>query len=129
MPTLRELLLDFDPVQGLRLPPQWLQGRTAYGGITTATALAAAHALTADGLPPLRSAQVSFIGPASGQLRYQVQPLRMGKSVSHVAVDVSGEDGLPRRSSGRRSSSWMWAPWCRPSWPISSCVRLPVRCR
>lgn len=99
MPTLRELLLDFDPVQGLRLPPQWLQGRTAYGGITTATALAAAHALTADGLPPLRSAQVSFIGPASGQLRYQVQPLRMGKSVSHVAVDVSGQDGLAARAS------------------------------
>ena len=99
MSTLRELLLDFDPVHGLYLPPQWQQGRTAYGGITTATALVAARALSVASLPALRSAQVSFIGPAHGLLRYQVQPLRVGKSVSHVGVDVSAPDGLAARVS------------------------------
>ena len=97
MPTLRELLLDFDPLAGLSLPPQWLQGRTAYGGITTATALAAARALSTAALPPLRSAQVSFIAPATGLLRYQVQPLRLGRSVCHVGVDVNSQDGLVAR--------------------------------
>lgn len=97
MPTLRELLLDFDPLAGLSLPPQWLQGRTAYGGITTATALAAARALSTAALPPLRSAQVSFIAPASGRLHYQVQPQRLGKSVCHVGVDVSSQEGLVAR--------------------------------
>lgn len=97
MPTLRELLLDFDPLAGLPLPPQWQQGRTAYGGITTATALAAARATMPQGLPALRSAQVSFIGPASGRLQYQVQPLRAGKSVTSVGVDVSGREGLAAR--------------------------------
>lgn len=97
MPTLSQLLCDFDPARGLHLPPQWLQGRTAYGGITTASAVAAAQQLADGPLPPLRSAQVSFIGPALGALRCQVQTLRAGKSVTSVGVDVLGEQGLAAR--------------------------------
>ena len=45
------------------LPDTWMQGRTAYGGLTAAIALEAAMRSQAD-LPPLRSAQTAFVGLA-----------------------------------------------------------------
>ncbi|MGD9799873.1 MAG: acyl-CoA thioesterase domain-containing protein, partial [Parvularculaceae bacterium] len=50
-----------------RVADNWLQGRTVYGGMTAALCLEAAQRAV-PGLPPLRSAQVSFIGPAEGDL-------------------------------------------------------------
>ena len=49
------------------IPDDWLQGRTAYGGLSAALALHAAQQSDVD-LPPLRSAQVAFIGPLSGEV-------------------------------------------------------------
>ena len=44
---------------------EWMQGRTAYGGISAAIALQAA--LDAEpGPQPLKCAQISFVGPVSG---------------------------------------------------------------
>ena len=97
MPSLSALLSTFDPSAGIELPPQWLQGRTGYGGITTALGVVAAKAACAPALPPLRSVQVNFVGPASGHLSFEVQLLRAGKSVTAVAVDVHGENGLALR--------------------------------
>ena len=49
------------------LPDDWLQGRTAYGGLSAALCLEATKRSHED-LPPLRSAHFCFIGPAMGAL-------------------------------------------------------------
>ncbi|MCO5130452.1 MAG: thioesterase family protein [Xanthobacteraceae bacterium] len=74
----------------------WLQGRTVYGGLGAALCLQAAQRQFGD-LPPLRSAQISFIGPASGELKLTPVELRKGKSTVFVGVDLSGESGLATR--------------------------------
>lgn len=76
----------------------WLQGRTVYGGLAAALCLQAA--LNEFGaLPPLRSAQVAFIGPASGELQLRAQILRRGKSTVFAGVDLIGEAGLATRAT------------------------------
>lgn len=79
------------------LPDDWLQGRTAYGGLSAAlcyeTALRAG-----DDLPPLRSAQFSFIGPAAGELTMTPSLLRRGKSAAYYGVDQMGEKGHATRA-------------------------------
>lgn len=98
MSSLREVIHGFDPSNGLSLPADWLQGRTAYGGITAATSLIAARQTIDDRAGPLRSAQIAFVGPGSGQLTYNAQLLRGGRSVSSVGVDVSADAGMAARS-------------------------------
>jgi len=87
--------LASDPLS-LEAPPSWSQGRTLYGGMTAALAWAAASKTFRD-LPPLRSVQAAFIGPASGRLTLEPQILRQGKSATTVGVDVRGEAGLAAR--------------------------------
>lgn len=76
----------------------WLQGRTIYGGLAGAFCLEATLRELAD-LPPLRSAQFAFIGPATGRLRIAPSVLRRGKSTVFVAVDLHGDDGLATRGT------------------------------
>lgn len=87
--------LDGEPLS-LEAPPSWSQGRTLYGGMTAALAWAAA-ARTFPDLPPLRSVQAAFVGPASGQLTLAPEVLRRGKSATTIGVDVRGEAGLAAR--------------------------------
>lgn len=78
-------------------PAEWSQGRTLYGGITAAFAYEAirrAH----DGLPPLRSAQLTFVGPASGRLRFTSELLRRGRSTALIAAECSSEEGVAARA-------------------------------
>jgi len=98
-PTLAEVVAAFRPhedVFSLEAPPSWSQGRTLYGGMTAALAWAAATR-TFPELPPLRSVQTAFIGPAGGTLIFRPQVLRRGKSATTVGVDVVGEAGLAAR--------------------------------
>ena len=46
--------------------PEWMQGRTAYGGVSAALAL---DAVMRDhpGDAPLRTAQIGFVGPVGGE--------------------------------------------------------------
>jgi len=101
MPTsFSELIADVEArggVHRLLVSEDWMQGRTAYGGLTAAFALEAALAAAADP-PPLRSAQISFIGPASGALTARAGVLRRGRSALFVGADVSGEKGLAARA-------------------------------
>lgn len=83
---------------GATLPTDWLQGRTAYGGLSAALCLAAMHRQHA-ALPPLRSAQFCFVGPATGALNIQAEILRRGKSTVLADVNLFGEDGLATRST------------------------------
>ncbi|OAN75700.1 acyl-CoA thioesterase [Sulfitobacter sp. EhC04] len=78
------------------LPDDWLQGRTAYGGLSAALCFEAAQRHVGD-LPPLRSAQFAFIGPSSGRLSIVPTVLRRGKSTVFIGVDLFGEAGLAVR--------------------------------
>ncbi len=80
------------------IPADWMQGRTSYGGLTAALALHAALGI-ADDLPPLRSAQVSFIGPLAGDVTVSATQLRRGRNAAFVQADVSGEKGLGLRAT------------------------------
>ena len=76
----------------------WLQGRTIYGGLAAAICLQATLREFTD-LPPLRSAQFAFIGPATGRLRITPTALRRGKSTVFIGVELHGDDGLATRAT------------------------------
>lgn len=76
----------------------WLQGRTIYGGLAAAFCLEAVNRQLG-ALPPLRSAQFSFVGPAAGTVTIRPTLLRQGKSTAFVAVELSGEAGLATRAT------------------------------
>ena len=77
------------------VPDDWLQGRTAYGGLIAAFAAQAMRDVAGANWPPdarLRSLQTSFIGPlAAGTATVSVQLLREGKSVRQVQASVSSQ--------------------------------------
>ena len=79
------------------IPEDWMQGRTTYGGLSAALCLETTN-LTFSDLPPLRSALVSFIGPAGGDVTGEARILRKGKSVTFVEADIIGEKGLATRT-------------------------------
>ncbi len=80
---------------GLRadIPEAWKQGRTAYGGMSTALSLSAARAALADDRP-LCSALIGFVGPAAGAVDITAEPLRSGKTASSVRTRLTGEAGI-----------------------------------
>lgn len=80
------------------IPTAWLQGRTAYGGLSSALALHAAQGCEPD-LPPLRSAQVSFIGPLSGDVIVTATKLRRGRNAAFIQSDIVSEAGLGYRAT------------------------------
>lgn len=82
-----------DGDDAITVPDDWLQGRTVYGGLALALGLEAA-ALAIDDGAVLRSAQVAFIGPASGRISISVAPLRRGRNVTFLGVDLHGAGGI-----------------------------------
>ncbi len=76
------------------VPPEWHQGRTAYGGFSSALALSAAMHAGGDELPPLRSAQISMIAPLYGDVQARATVLRRGKNATWISAEISGEKGL-----------------------------------
>lgn len=96
MASVAELLAAIEPMDGgvaVHIAPDWLQGRTAYGGLTSAIALAAARHAFPD-LPPLRSAQFSMIAPLAGRIEARAQVLRKGRNVTWVAAELRDENGV-----------------------------------
>jgi acyl-CoA thioesterase len=75
------------------VPDDWLQGRTAYGGFTAAVAYNAAKSAE-EALPPLRSAQIAFIGPVSSDVQVRASLLRRGKSSAFVQARVTSNGEL-----------------------------------
>ncbi len=80
------------------IPSDWMQGRTAYGGLSAALALQAALDLEPD-LPPLRSAQIAFIGPLAGKVSVTAARLRRGRNAAFIQADVASEGGLGLRAT------------------------------
>jgi acyl-CoA thioesterase len=75
----------------LAIPEDWHQGRTAYGGLSTALALTAAVKAGGVGLPPLRSATVNFVGPLYGQVEVRARVLRRGKNATWISAELLRE--------------------------------------
>ena len=85
-----------DGALSLTIPADWMQGRTTYGGMSAALCLETALRAFPDA-PPLRSALVSFIGPAGGAVEGRARMLRQGKSVMFAEADLHGEKGIATR--------------------------------
>ena len=80
------------------IPEDWMQGRTTYGGLSAALCLETLRRSFPE-LPPLRSAMISFIGPAGGSVEARARLLRQGKSVTFAEADLTGEKGLATRGT------------------------------
>ncbi|MEO5867087.1 MAG: thioesterase family protein [Sphingomonas sp.] len=80
------------------MPDDWLQGRTAYGGLSSALALYAAQRCEPD-LPPLRTAQVAFVGPLAGEVTVRATKLRRGRNAAFIQSDILSQAGLGYRAT------------------------------
>lgn len=91
--SFASLLAAAEPRAGgfaVRIPEDWHQGRTAYGGFSSALALAAAMR-TGSELPPLRSAQVSMIAPVFGEVEVRARLLRRGRNATWMSAEILRE--------------------------------------
>lgn len=93
LPDVLKTATPFEDGFRTAVPEDWHQGRTAYGGFSSALALAVAVRLGGE-LPPLRSAQISFIGPLAGAVEVRAQLLRRGRNATWIAAEISGENGV-----------------------------------
>lgn len=101
MTGLPAIIAALEPADGGwrgSIPDTWLQGRTAYGGLSSALAVTAAQRSDED-LPPLRSAQIAFVGPLSGTVLITAQRLRRGRNAAWIQADVRSEAGLGLRAT------------------------------
>lgn len=96
-----QVLASIDRASGtsavVTVPNDWLQGRTVFGGLQMALGARAMRGmlpLQAAALP-LRSAQMTFVGPLlGGQPIYMTaETLRTGKSTVHARCDLRHDDG------------------------------------
>lgn len=81
-----------------RVTPDWLQGRTSFGGLIAALAVQAMQDVAAAPgapLPPLRALQTNFVGPVGeGEMAVEVRVLRAGKNTRQVQATVTqSQDG------------------------------------
>jgi acyl-CoA thioesterase len=97
-PSLAQLLDALAPGVPCGIPDGWLQGRTAYGGLSAAMAVHLALQANAESLPPLKAAQVSFVGPVTAAACFTTELMRRGKSVTQVGVDARVDDALVLRA-------------------------------
>ncbi len=73
----------------------WMQGRTAYGGLTAALCFEAASVVVDD--LPVRAAQISFIGPVAADTTFRAELIRRGRSAAFVGVDaIAGDETVSR---------------------------------
>ena len=79
-----------DHAMSFHVPETWMQGRTTYGGLTAALCLQAA--MPTSGGRQIRSAQVAFVGPVSGDVECTATLLREGGLVATVRHS-RGADG------------------------------------
>jgi acyl-CoA thioesterase len=98
-PSLADMVNSLDGEPGRftgHLSPWWMQGRTAFGGITAALALAATRKSLPD-LPQLRSMQVTFLRPILDEVTFEVTLIRSGRTASFVQVDCLSEGAVGAR--------------------------------
>ena len=71
----------------------WMQGRTLYGGASALLAYTAV-ARAFDGLPPLRAAQIGFVGPVGDSFEVRREIVRQGRNVTQARSELIGEGGV-----------------------------------
>lgn len=127
MLSLSQVIADFQPAGSFEVPPNWMQGRTAYGGLSAALALQAVIHSNPE-LPSLKSMHINFIAPASGALTFASRMLRSGKSVTSVESDCLVGESVVLRSmmlfSQARESSIIHEHGSRP--PVGGPLQYPV---
>ena len=74
-------------IHTVHIDPTWHQGRTAFGGLSSALAYQAAI-LSEDDLPQLQSAQIAFAGPISGEVQVKTQLLRRGRNAAFIKSEI-----------------------------------------
>lgn len=117
----------------LSIDSSWGQGRAMFGGLVASLAFEGMRAVVSPGRP-MRSLQVSFVGPVEADVPLVVDAelLREGKSVSQVLARLvqNGETRLMALGSfgGDRDSDVSVAPQAAPDAPDpDQCVSLPFR--
>lgn len=76
----------------LEAPDDWMQGRSVYGGLQAALAIALMESLEPG--RPLRCLQTNFIGPLAGPIRGEARILRSGKNAMQMEARLFGGDTL-----------------------------------
>jgi len=132
--SLLDTLATLRPLDGgfaVTIPESWHQGRTTYGGFSAALALVGAQRLLSD-LPPLRSAQISFVGPLSGEVAVRARLLRRGRNATWVSAEIVSEAGVGLCASfvfmgavGGSTFSLNALPPPARLIPLSQAIRLP----
>ena len=96
-PTFSELLGSLKKTSAQQstvgITDNWMQGRTTYGGMSAALCYQAVINDFPE-LPPLRSAQINFIGPVGGDVNVTTKIMRQGRSVAYISAEMTGEKGL-----------------------------------
>lgn len=95
MTSFQELLDSLEEKDGLwevEIPPTWMQGRTAYGGLTAALALRVLR-LELGVEAPLLTADVGFVAPVVGAVTIEATLLRQGRSVTHGEAVLRSKNG------------------------------------
>lgn len=88
---IRSATRDGDRLQ-VEVGDDWLQGRSVFGGLQAAIALAAMRAQAP--VLPLRTLQMTFIAPVpAGTVRAVATLLRSGKNTQHVQARLEDENG------------------------------------
>lgn len=96
--SLMDSALTSEGDLSVSIPEDWMQGRSAYGGLQTSLALRAMHSLVPNS--PIRSLQTNFIGPLAGDVRAEARVLRSGKNTTQVEAKLFGHDGLTTQVLG-----------------------------
>ncbi|MDY0000936.1 MAG: thioesterase family protein, partial [Polyangia bacterium] len=74
---------------GLEIPEDWMQGRTAFGGLVAAAAVRAIREALGD-RDPLRSMHTAYVAPVrAGTAALEVEVVRQGKHVTQAAVRIT----------------------------------------
>ncbi|WP_421856087.1 thioesterase family protein [Oceanicaulis sp.] len=93
--SLAEMMTKARPTEAgftLDVPESWKQGRTVYGGLSAALCLHGA--LPHAGGRPLRSAQISFVGPSEGEIEVTAEKLREGRTACSVRSRLTSQAGI-----------------------------------
>lgn len=84
----------------ITIPDGWMQGRSTFGGLTTATMAALARNAEPDTERPLRSASVQLVSPVlPGSIRGETTVLRRGRNITFVEIRLFQSDSLVARST------------------------------
>lgn len=141
-PAPLDPLGDFDAATALQpqqagfsaqIDPDWLQGRTAFGGLGAAIALRAAQHVVGEAgpTPPLRSIDVDFLAPiAAGEVEVQAAILRAGRAITWAEATVAQEGRVATRlravfATARPSTIAIAPPTASPAVATDDALEMP----